>query len=196
MQLRRGRDELVADLEWYGAALIPNLLSGEELDAYTRAARALEYTDRSGLYGKRGVRQSMASAEVTSGTGLYQLAVEIEEAVRSTFAEGDFATRLAFNSRKVQRYPAGSVGIDPHLDESTNRSLIVLFGLSGLGLFTTYAELEGPVRKQYMFAANSLVLLRAPGFLGSNQRPLHGISQIRGGDDGYRYVLAMRQTGR
>lgn len=192
--LAQSRERSIERLKKDGAILIPNLASPEELARYTALARGLEYEEQEKEFGKRRVRQDVASCRVEPGTELSDLADAIQVAITVFLGEKAFDAPLRFNKRNIQRYPHASHGISPHKDHHFNYNLVALFGIDGTGTFTIYEELDGPVRLQLEIVPNSLLIMKAPGFAGEQVCPWHGVSNIVGGEDGYRYLLGLRQN--
>ncbi|HEX9667294.1 MAG TPA: hypothetical protein VGA95_12170 [Thermodesulfobacteriota bacterium] len=100
-----------------------------------------------------------------------------------------FHTRLLFNSMSLQRYEKGSIGITPHRDGFKYKNLISNFNIDGGGRFFTCTDRSGKGSCEIPFPPGSVLLMRAPGFLGSDERPFHYVSDIQG----TRYVFGLRQ---
>ncbi len=98
------------------------------------------------------------------------------------------------NEVHVQRYPAGALGITPHLDLKRYRLLVAIFTVSGSAPFALCADREGTALSRWEAAAGSLVLLRGPGLGGvEDGRPLHAVS---GPEVGHRVSLTLRMNWR
>ncbi len=94
----------------------------------------------------------------------------------------------AFNDLMLQVYQAGSEGITPHLDRTAYRNIICLFVIAGNARFGVCADREGHGRHEVLNPPGSVILIRAPGFLGSTVRPFHFVDDIRE----TRYVFGLR----
>lgn len=88
---------------------------------------------------------------------------------------------LRFNDLIVQRYPAGSRGISPHRDHLRYRALVALFILSGDGRFCLCADRSGRDPIELPSPPGSLLLMRAPGLWGREERPFHYLDGIESG---------------
>jgi len=106
-------------------------------------------------------------------------------AARSTPFEGP----LVFNDLMLQRYAVGELGITPHRDRTAYRNLVCLFVLSGRGRFYVCDDRGATNAHEIPNAPGDVLLMRAPGFLGSNERPFHFVRDIREP----RYVFGLRQ---
>lgn len=100
-----------------------------------------------------------------------------------------FEGRLAFNDLMLQRYSVGEVGITPHRDRTSYRNLVCLFVLEGEGRFYVCDDRSGSGAREIPHAAGDVLLMRAPGFQGSDERPFHFVRDIRSP----RYVFGLRQ---
>jgi hypothetical protein len=100
-----------------------------------------------------------------------------------------FHTRLLFNSMSLQRYEKGSIGITPHRDGFKYKNLISNFNIDGGGRFFVCSHRSGKDSYEIPFPPGNVLLMRAPGFLGMDERPFHYVSDIQG----TRYVFGLRQ---
>ena len=86
-----------------------------------------------------------------------------------------------FNDLIVQRYPAGSRGISPHRDHLRYRLLVALFVLEGDGRFCVCDDRSGEGAEVVAARPGDLLLMRAPGLWGMNDRPFHFLNRIEAG---------------
>ncbi len=100
-----------------------------------------------------------------------------------------FETRLAFNSAVLQRYERGSIGITPHRDGLSYINLVCLFIIEGRGRFFICSDRSGRDSVEIDASPGNVILMRAPGFLSTKERPFHYVSDIQEG----RYVFGLRQ---
>ena len=100
-----------------------------------------------------------------------------------------FTSRLQFNAMVLQRYEPGQLGITPHRDRLSSINLICIYTLAGQGQFYRCADRQGTDTVAIDTTPGNAILLRAPGFLGSQARPFHTIGNIRS----TRYSFALRQ---
>jgi hypothetical protein len=81
------------------------------------------------------------------------------------------------NHVAVQRYPAGALGITPHLDQKRYHLLVAVFTAEGCAPFTWCRDRAGTPEAVWQAGSGSLVLLRAPGLAGvEDGRPLHMVA--------------------
>jgi hypothetical protein len=99
-----------------------------------------------------------------------------------------FEERLLFNDLMLQRYSVGEMGITPHRDRTAYRNLVCLFVLEGEGRFYICDDRSGRGAREILHAPGDVLLMRAPGFLGSTERPFHYVRDIQSP----RYVFGLR----
>jgi hypothetical protein len=78
----------------------------------------------------------------------------------------------------LQRYVRGSAGITLHRDHLRYRGLVAILVVSGDGRFGLALDRSGTGAREVAAAAGDLLLMRAPGFAGSRDRPFHSLSDI------------------
>lgn len=78
----------------------------------------------------------------------------------------------------LQRYPAGSTGISLHRDHLRYRGLVAILVVSGDGRYRLAEDRSGTGVREVSAVAGDLILMRAPGFAGSQVRPFHSLSDI------------------
>ncbi|MFQ5994296.1 MAG: hypothetical protein ACE5K1_04330 [Acidiferrobacterales bacterium] len=99
------------------------------------------------------------------------------------------ATRLAFNSIMLQKYPGGSLGISAHRDGQRYVNLICILVIAGSGRFHICADRSGAQSQEIPAEPGDAILMRAPGFAGREDRLFHYVTEIRE----TRYTLGLRQ---
>jgi hypothetical protein len=82
------------------------------------------------------------------------------------------------NDLILQRYAAGSRGITAHRDHIRYRGLVALLILSGDGRFCLCEDRSGASAREIAAAHGHLLLMRAPGYAGSQVRPFHFLDRI------------------
>ena len=102
-----------------------------------------------------------------------------------------FATPLRFNGSALHRYPPGRLGISPHRDSARSVNLIAVFVLEGKARFFVCRDRDGRDAVDLPNAPGDLILLRAPGLMGADVRPFHGVADIAE----QRTTFALRQPG-
>jgi hypothetical protein len=100
-----------------------------------------------------------------------------------------FETPLNFNSMILLRYPKASMGISPHQDNPKYINLICIFVIKGKGKFFICKNEKGDDAIEISSNEGNVIILRAPGFLKSKQRPFHFIKDI----EEERYTFGLRQ---
>ncbi len=96
---------------------------------------------------------------------------------------------LKFDSMMLQRYAPGALGITPHRDGRRYVKLVCNFTLAGQGRFCVCADRSGRRPRELDASPGTVILLRAPGFLGTDERPFHFVDNIRE----ERYSFGLRQ---
>ena len=86
---------------------------------------------------------------------------------------------IDFNDLIVQRYTPGSRGITPHRDHVRYQGMVALVILVGEARFCITDDRAGTGAREISSPPGSLLLMRAPGYDGSKQRPFHTLRQIR-----------------
>lgn len=99
-----------------------------------------------------------------------------------------FDGRVTFNDHMLQRYTIGELGISPHRDRTAYRHLICLFVIAGYGRFYVSDDRTGAGAREVANAPGDLIIVRAPGFQESDERPFHYFVDIRS----TRYVFGLR----
>ena len=89
-----------------------------------------------------------------------------------------FAREVRFTNAALHRYPPGPLGLSPHRDSARSINLVAIFVLRGRGRFIVCQDRRGRGAVDLPNAPNDLLLLRAPGFLGTEDRPFHAVLDI------------------
>ena len=106
----------------------------------------------------------------------------------ASMAPYPFESPLVFNDLMLQVYEPGETGITPHMDRTAYRNLICLFVLEGRGRFGICEDRSGRGARIIAHEPGDVVLTRAPGFMGSDDRPFHFLDRITE----RRYVFGLR----
>ena len=88
----------------------------------------------------------------------------------------DAAPRL--NDLVVQRYPVGSLGITAHRDHIRYRDLVAIVTIAGRARFFISSDRSGENAREMPIPSGSLLLMRAPGFAGREDRPFHFLNEV------------------
>ncbi len=186
--------EIVAALAQSGALAVP-LLGDEWRLLLLDAARAGRFRPARPLVGKgeRLVRQRMEVCEHFSADSVFRILAREFQALWDDLLErascSPFTGRLVFNDLMLQRYSVGEVGITPHRDRTGYRNLVCLFVLEGKGRFYLCDDRAGGGAREIPHVAGDLLLMRAPGFQASAERPFHFVRDIQSP----RTVFGLRQ---
>ena len=89
-----------------------------------------------------------------------------------------FENPLLFNATVLQKYEKGSIGITPHRDSLRYINLVCIFIISGQGKFFVCSNRLGSDAVELNATVGNVIILRAPGFLHSNKRPFHYVTDI------------------
>jgi hypothetical protein len=84
----------------------------------------------------------------------------------------------SLNDLVVQRYPVGSQGITAHRDHLCYRDLVAIVTLAGRARFFVSTERSGEHAREVSMPPGSLLLMRAPGFAGRDDRPFHFLTDV------------------
>lgn len=99
---------------------------------------------------------------------------------------------VTFNDRVVQRYRPGCAGISPHRDHLRYVRLVAVLVIAGAGRFFICGDRSGRDAREVPAPPGSLLLMRAPGFAGSDHRPFHMLRDVTS----ERLILGLRQDAR
>jgi hypothetical protein len=187
--IRRTGDEDAASLPLLDPAVCASL---------TEEARRLDYRPARPVVGvgETAVYQDFDLAtELNGAAGLMALAgavdTHIARALRS-MKRNPLPDRFAINDLIVQRYFAGSAGISAHRDHIRYVGLVAIVVLAGAGRFFISQDRAGRDAREIPAPPGHLLLMRAPGFQGRNDRPFHAVREITE----ERYILGLRCDSR
>jgi hypothetical protein len=190
-------EELIRDLDENGAVSLCALSdeSRQELLAEAEQARFRAARESVGE-GDRVVFQRMEVCDRFSAASLFfDLRDGFQSLWDASFASVHpypFESPVRFNDLMLQRYTKGELGITPHRDSSGYRNIICLFVLDGQGRFFVSDDRKGKGAQEIPNVPGDLVITRAPGFLHSDARPFHFVSDITE----TRYVFGLRHERR
>ena len=177
-----------------GALAVPVLADDFRLELL-EAARSCQYRPARPLVGSgdRLVRQRMEVSDHFPAESVFRALTEefqkLWDEALAVASESPFEGRLFFNDLMLQRYTVGEVGITPHRDRTAYRNLVCLFVLEGVGRFYVCEDRAGHGAREIPHVAGDVILMRAPGFRGSDKRPFHFVRDIRSP----RYIFGLRQ---
>lgn len=185
---------ILEGLDDTGALAVPVLDDDFRL-TLLETARAGRFRAARPLVGKgeRLVRQRMEVCDHFPAESIFRaLAEEFQklwDGLLKDAPANPFEGRLVFNDLMLQRYSIGEVGITPHRDRTGYRNLVCLFILEGRGRFYVCDDRAGRGAREIPHDAGDVLLMRAPGFRGSIERPFHFVRDIRSP----RYIFGLRQ---
>jgi len=188
-------NRILEELSLIGASSVKILTEDFRL-SLLKEAEAYTYEKAEEVIGSghRMVKQQMGTFHSFSDNSNYVLLKSAFQTLldRSLSDRKDypFEKRLHFNSMVLQRYEKDSIGITPHRDWLSDINLICIFNIGGQGRFHICSDRSGRDAKEMDTSPGNVVLMRAPGFLGSEDRPFHYVTGIRE----TRYTFGLRQT--
>lgn len=186
--------EVLEALARRGALAVP-ILGDEFRASLLDAARASLWRSARTLVGKgeRLVQQRMEVCDTFPDDSVFHTLTTEFQALWDDYladaSQSPFEGRLVFNDLMLQRYTVGEVGITPHVDRTAYRNIVCLFILEGEGRFYVCDDRAGHGSREISHAAGDVLLMRAPGFRGSVERPFHFVRDIQSP----RYVFGLRQ---
>ena len=170
------------------------LLEGTARLALQTEAESYTYTLETGVVGTgdRLVRKHYHSFEAFPESSLYvRLQQEFQALMEEQLAKAayPFATPLNFNCIVLQKYEPGALGITAHRDSLKAINLICIFNIAGQGQFYLCADRSGRDPQEIETTPGNVIFMRAPGFLGLQERPFHYVTNIQS----TRYSFSLRQ---
>lgn len=185
--------QVAAELRRTGVSVLPLISEPfrQELLAETRCYRFRRARSMIGE-GANRVEQRMAVCADLKPDSLYRYLSacfqELFDAAVKRSRQQLFDGRVIFNDHMLQRYKVGELGISPHRDRTAYRHLICLFVIAGYGRFYVCDDRTGAGAREIANAPGDVIIMRAPGFERSHERPFHYLADIRS----TRYVFGLR----
>jgi hypothetical protein len=180
-----------------GAAAVPGVLGDEARRRLLEEARACSFIAATAVVKPYGVRQRYAAVTAfPPGSGFRALRNAFQALLEDRLAllpAYPFTTPLRFNISALHRYPPGRLGISPHRDSARSINLVAIFVLEGKGRFFVCRDRDGRDAMDLPNAPGDLILLRAPGLIGADVRPFHGVADIV--EQRTTFALRQQQTG-
>lgn len=177
-----------------GATALP-LLTDSRRAALLEAARGSHWRPARTLVGRgeKLVQQRMEVCDEFPPGSVFRALTSEFQALWDDYLDGvessPFEGPLAFNDLMLQRYSPGEIGITPHVDRTAYRNVVCLLVLEGRGRFLVCEDRAGRGAREIPHEAGDVILMRAPGFGGSDSRPFHLVRDI----ESDRYVFGLRQ---
>lgn len=171
---------------WFVHRAFAQALAGE-LAVESMAAR---FVTNAQFYQETWGRDDLLTAQVPGSGVVNEFTTDLEGELSDFFGESVFTDPLAFNERVLQRYPDPCSGVNPHADDACCRNMIVIAGLQGSAHFRLYTKRGGSVTSSCRIEPGSVMVVKAPGFLGGNDQPVHSVTHVKND----RLILALRQV--
>ncbi len=161
-----------------------DFLSPEGCADLLAASRRLPYREATPVIGEgeRAVRQDFQICmPVPDGSPFHACRDSLERLLARALAAMpvpplDAPPRL--NDLVVQRYPVGSLGITAHRDHVGYRDLVAIVTIAGQARFFISSDRSGENAREVPIPPGSLLLMRAPGFAGRDDRPFHFLNEV------------------
>ena len=166
-----------------GAAALPILCEAERMRLVAAAAGLSWRRARAVIgAGERQVYQDFELAQQFPERGPYRETAALIDAAIAVAARqlspNPLPEGFRFNDHILQRYAPGSRGITPHRDHLRYRGLVALVVVAGDGRFCLCRERSGAGVREIPAKPGDLLLMRAPGFVFSSERPFHFLDRI------------------
>ena len=156
-------------------------------------AKSLKYIERPKVVGKGLVHEDLEVAEIFPDESvLAEFKQKFEEILYWKLSHtplSPFQNAINFNEMRVQHYYPDSIGITTHRDGASYHNLIAILVLEGKSKFALAENRAGDNPRYLDATPGTIILMRAPGFLGSSYRPFHFVTDIHTD----RYILGMGQ---
>ena len=178
--------DAIAQLREVPALSLP-LLTEPERIRLEAEAQALGYRPAQPVVGQgeRAVEQdfevSLHFPRFPPDSPFSHFAADFERLTLAALALADppaTAEPFRINDLIVQRYPVGSRGITPHRDHLKYRVLVALVTLGGRARFQVCADRAGTDPVDIPAPEGGLLLMRAPGLYGMDDRPFHKLDRV------------------
>jgi len=183
-------EEAVDRLVHYGGVSFP-ILGEDRRKELARDALKYEYKEAQKTF-KNVYEEFDVVREFPEGSPFFKLKEDFEKILWlkfSTFGSPFFNQPLLFNELLLQKYKKGSVGITPHKDGVSYRNLIAIFVLKGKGKFALCGDRSGSNPRYLETMPGNVILLSAPGFMGTSFQPMHFLKDI----EKERIIFSLRQ---
>lgn len=161
-----------------GAAGVP-LLRDADLTRLLDEADRLSFVTQPEVVANGLVRQGLSVHEPLTGPPFVELRDALQTALCDAAPPDLFATPLALDTLVLQRYEPGSVGITPHRDGPSRINLVCVVVLEGEARFAVCDDRAGSNPRDVRAPPGHVILMRAPGYRGSDHQPFHFVTDLR-----------------
>lgn len=144
-------------------------------------AESYEYHKQPEVVGPHKVREQLSSVKSFKEDSLFlRLKDDFQKIINHQIKdlENYFNPPLVFNEMSLQLYEKDSIGITPHMDGLSIKNIICIFILAGKARVALCDDREGNNARDLDTTPGNVILLRAPGFLDSDFRPFHFVSDV------------------
>ena len=185
--------QVAAELRGTGVSVLPLLSEPfrQELLAETQCYRFRQARATIGEGASRVAQRMEVCADLRRDSMYHYLSASFQTLFGAAVKQSRqhlFDGKVTFNDHMLQRYTVGDLGISPHRDRTAYRYLICLFVIAGHGRFYVCGDRSGAGAREMANKPGDVIIMRAPGFEGSNERPFHYLADIRS----TRYVFGLR----
>jgi hypothetical protein len=174
--------EVIRTLSRVGAVTVPGVLRDTGRQRLIEQTVQLPFTDQPAVVGPYGVQQHYtAVTKFALGSVFRQLWGAFQTLLEQHLVQlprPPFASPPRFTNAALHRYPPGPLGLSLHRDSARSINLIAIFVLRGRGRFIVCQDRTGRGAVDLPNAPGDLLLLRAPGFLSTEDRPFHAVLDI------------------
>jgi dihydroneopterin aldolase len=168
-------EEIVGALKSVGAISLP-ILTGEYRRMLLQEAETSRFDKQPEVVGLAKVHEDLSSTYAFRPGSLFsQLRDEFQRMLIGTSA---FSTQLNLNEMSLQLYEKGSMGITPHMDQASRINLVCVFVLTGQARFALCDDRSGANPRDLDTSPGNVIIIRAPGFMGTTVRPMHFLSDV------------------
>jgi dihydroneopterin aldolase len=182
---------VIEQLETVGGVSVP-LLSESYRSELLEEARTYEYIPQPTIVGPAQVREELSLVSQLRVSSLFYRLTKDFEKLFTQSGHALFTEQLRFNDLTLQRYEKDSFGISPHMDGKSCINMICVFVLTGKAKFALCSDRQGNDPIYLDTTPGNVIIFRAPGFMGSDMRPFHFLSDV----SEERIVFGLRQNTR
>ena len=182
-----GTPLFIQSLEESGAAAF-ELMNVRTALNVARVVSGYQFVDQAEHYGPRSVVQHFSSCEekdIPMESPVRNLSKEVQNLILECLKEHKinpkkvFSKPLEFNDHLILKYSRHKVGLGAHRDLSKYINLIVSITLRGEAQFNIHDAPDTPSKVAWYANPGTAVMMRAPGFRWSEDRPYHSVTCVR-----------------
>lgn len=173
--------EIIEKLDKEGGVSFP-ILTDEYRSVLLKEAETYEYFKQPEIVGPARVREQLSSVRSFRPESLFfRLKEDFEKTLAyklKGISPNPFSYPLSFNEMSLQLYEKGSIGITPHMDGLSSVNMICIFVITGKARLALCDNREGANPRDLATTPGNVILLRSPGFMNSDFRPFHFVSDV------------------